>query len=359
MQNFLMDTLEAARQSTAYQNYLSVRGQVLAMLEEAAQLGDLSSNYWQEELAGFSYMLDASPLIVARLREHCYHLTGLRSYDYRQHHKHQQDGFVRKLAALRRQDSDDLFVPESPLLGGFGYKIGDGLVNVDTLKFYEALIALNRGGLLSQFRRPGNPRKIVLEIGAGWGGFAYQFKTLCPDVCYVIVDLPQTLLFSAVYLKTLFPQATILVYGDRPDADLMANCRVADFVFLPNFFLDRLDLPALDLAINMVSFQEMTTDQVTGYVRKIYDLGCPNVYSLNRDRSAHNTQLTTVSSILEQYYQLAEVEVLDIAYGAMPPPEPAGNWRQALKLARALIQRRPQRTIHDYRHLIGARTFGV
>ena len=61
--------------------------------------------------------------------------------------------------------------------------------------------------MLDEIRAPG--RKLVWEIGAGWGGFAYQFKTLFPDVTYVIVDLPELFLFSATYLMTLFPEAKV------------------------------------------------------------------------------------------------------------------------------------------------------
>ena len=104
---------------------------------------------------------------------------------------------------LHEMGGRDLFVPESPSLGGFGFEIDGNLVNIDTLKYYEALLAMKKGGLLK--RLEGNGRKIVIEIGGGWGGFVYVLKKLFPDIIYVIVDLPQTLLFSSVYLMSLFP----------------------------------------------------------------------------------------------------------------------------------------------------------
>src|SRR3989338_2336289 len=79
--------VEEARKSQAYQNYLQVRDAVFKMMSHAPNGGEaLPSAYWREELSGMEYMLDASPLIIEKLRHHCYHLTGVREYDYRPHH---------------------------------------------------------------------------------------------------------------------------------------------------------------------------------------------------------------------------------------------------------------------------------
>ena len=60
----LLDTVETSRRSEAFHNYLQVRDRVLDMLEQEYSQTDCPSDYWEEELAGFDYMLDASPLIV-------------------------------------------------------------------------------------------------------------------------------------------------------------------------------------------------------------------------------------------------------------------------------------------------------
>ncbi|MBI3058367.1 MAG: putative sugar O-methyltransferase [Deltaproteobacteria bacterium] len=348
----LGSAIENGKKSLAYRNYLKIRDRVLFMLEEGAGESGLPSDYWKEELAGFNYMLDASPLIIEKLRHHCYHLTGLRDYDYRGHHAHLQGAIEGKLRRLQALDRDNLLVPESLDLGGFGYRIGGALFNLDTLKFYESLIALNKLGLLAQLRSGPFERKVVMEIGAGWGGFAYQFKTLCPSVTYIIVDLPQTLLFSAVYLMTLFPSASTFIYGDQPEDGLYKTCQSYDFIFLPYYYVDRLHFSKLDLAMNMVSFQEMTTEQVRHYVRKAYELGCPIFYSLNRDRSPHNKQLTAVSSILSEYYRITPVEVLDVPYADLKKP----SFRRVVKaFTRRLLRRSKLYSKREYRHLIGTR----
>jgi len=279
----------------------------------------------------------------------------LRAYEYRPHHAHQQEAFAAKLRALREQDDTGLFVPESPLLGGFGHTINGVLVNIDTLKYYECLIAMNKGGLLAPLCADAGERKVVMLIGDGWGGLIYQLKSLFPNVTYLIVDLPQTLLFSGVYLRTAFPSATVLTYGDKPDATLLQSVQSYDFVFLPHYFTDGIQLGRLDLAINTVSFQEMTSEQVEAYVRKVHELGAPALYSLNRDRSPHNEQLTSVSSILARHYDLAEVQVLGVPYTKMMPEEPRRSVRHAIRTLLHRRLRRRERPTHEYRHLIGAR----
>src|SRR3954452_22428254 len=109
-------------------------------------------------------MLDASPLIVDKLRHHCYHVTGLKVYDYRSHKDDAQRKLQDKLEALVDAGGRDLLVPEPRELGGFGFDIDGGLYNVDTLKFYEVMIALNRGAVLGEFREAAD-RRVVWEIG--------------------------------------------------------------------------------------------------------------------------------------------------------------------------------------------------
>lgn len=297
------ERLERLRAEPAYRNYLRVRDEVVAM---RARRSDTPSAYWQEELAGFEYMLDASPLIVEKLRHHTFHVTGLRVYEYRTGKSKQAAAAERKLAALRAAGDASLFVPEARELGGFGYEIDGALVNVDTLKFFEALLALDRAEELGRFRR--GERLTVVEIGTGWGGFAYQLKTLFPETRYVLVDLPELFLFSATYLLTLFPDARVAF---APEAGAAA-WDDADFVFVPNDAYATVPRP--DLALNMVSFQEMTTEQVRTYAHWLADLDTPSVYSLNRDRSLYNDELTSVREILAERFWLEEPYVIPYTY---------------------------------------------
>lgn len=359
----LREYVETARQSAAYRNYERARDRVVAMM--SGMDGADASAYWQEELAGFDYMLDASPLIVNKLREHCFHITGLKSYDYRKHHFHKAKPFANKLAVLRKEDSRDLFVPEAPDLGGFGHDIKGNLINIDTLKFYETLIVMDRMGLL-EAKGPDGGRRAVVEIGGGWGGFAYQFRKVVPDSTYVIVDLPQTMLFSGTYLPTVFPDARCLFHGEVDDAELERTWRDYDFVFIPHYAFDKLNLTGLDLGFNMVSFQEMTSEQVEGYARRLAELKVPRLYSHNRDRSAHNSQLSSVPDLLARHYTLEEHEFLPVSYTSLALPAAHQPFRiprtirprrfvaeLAKEYMRVQKQNRSKKAALDYRHFLG------
>ncbi len=352
-----------AEQEAAYNSYITMRPYILKMMEMNNKDSGTASAYWEEEMAGFDYMLDASPLLIRKLREHCYHITGIRSYEYRAHHSHAAPQFAAKLEALRKLDTDNLFVPESPEMGGFGHVINNVLVNIDTLKFYESLIAMNKAGLLAGIKKKPSA---VLEVGAGWGGFAYQFKTLFPDSTYIIVDLPPTMLFSATYLATQFPKAKMFIYG-RDDVKLLkTNLLDYDFVFIPHYAFPDVELQQLDLAINMVSFQEMTTEQVSGYMRRLATLGCKNLYSHNRDRSKHNNQLTSVSDLFKNYYHTEEIKILPVSYtnlnfATKQPKKSKSKKKTLLGIARNVKQKIVAMPVvggkvagqFDYKHIVG------
>jgi hypothetical protein len=330
--------LEALRRTGAYQNYELVRSRVLEMRTLEAQLPHYRpSAYWEEELTNFEYMLDASPLVIDKLRHHAVHITGIRAYEYRSNRDRWRDRLTEKRRALLKYGKRDLLVPEWRAMGGFGFDIEGELYNLDTLKFFEVLIALEKGSVLEEFRR-NTDRRVVWEIGAGWGGFPYQFKTLCPNVTYVITDFPELFLFSATYLMTAFPDAKVCFWGEEPFAQTLANWRNYDFIFAPNAAVSEFVPERLDLTVNMVSFQEMTEEQVTDYVSRSHALNCPFLYSLNRERSAYNHELESVSAIVSRYFWPHEIPVLPVPYTRMMDEGASSN---------------------DYKHLIGWRRVQV
>jgi hypothetical protein len=348
--------IDALRDSREFRIYERVREEVFrlrALDRDFRTATEPPSDYWAEELSNFDYLFDASPLIVSKLRHHSYHVTGLKAYEYRSHRDAHKRQLAQKLEALVDvAGGRDLLVPEPRLLGGFGHEIDGALYNLDTLKFFEVLIALDKGAVLDDFRT--GKRRTVWEIGAGWGGFAYAFKTLFPNTTYVITDFPELFLFSATYLQGLFPEAKVHFFSPE---DPMGP-EDADFVFAPNTFLVETRPPRLDLSINMVSYQEMTADQVDAYVKHAFDLGAPYLYSLNRDRSPYNDQITSVREIIGRYFWPQQVEVLPgVQYTQMLPRPEAGSARArklALKAAgRAKkVSKKPDL---GYKHVIGWR----
>jgi putative sugar O-methyltransferase len=350
--------IESLRSGAHFKNYLRVRDAIFACLAEMDQGTAAPSAYWREEVSGFDYMFDASPLIIEKLREHCYHLTGIVSYTYRHHHAHRTEGFAMKLHRLSKKDEMDMFVPESPVLGGFGHIVDGQLINIDTLKFYECLIAIQQAGFLSDLNADPERQEVWLEIGAGWGGFGYTVKTRFPKNTYVIVDLPQTMLFSATYLISAFPEAKVALYPEVSLDEISRNLRDYDFVFIPHYLFPQADFH-IDLAVNMVSFQEMTSEQVGGYVAHLAKIGCPHLYSLNKDRSRYNAELSAVTALIEENYgPTRRISMFDYPYTVVTPPKVP--MRHPNLIAKALgAKPRPAGTRReretDYRHLVAER----
>lgn len=194
----------------AYAAYLRVRDEVVRLKGTGdVEAGEAApSEYWAEELEQIDYLIETSPLVIRRLRHHAFQITGVRPYDHRGAGE-QGTHFERRLRALvALAGGAELLVGDHDALGGFGFTIDGRRHNINTLKFFEVLTGMSRAGLLEPFRAA-DRRRMVLEIGAGWGGFAYQFRTLFPQTTYVVLDFPELFLFSATYLMTVFPRARV------------------------------------------------------------------------------------------------------------------------------------------------------
>ena len=334
----------------AYATYLRVREAVLRMKDSGS--GAISgtnapSDYWAEELQLFDYLQEATPLVIRKLRHHAFHITGIRPYDYR-NARDQQAHFEKRLQALvTLAGGRELLVAEHPALGGFGFRIEGALYNVDTLKFFEVLVGMQRASVLQPFAREAG-RRTVLEVGGGWGGFAYQFKTLFPNTTYVIVDFPELFLYSATYLGTVCPDARLAFYGD---ATTSADWQGADFLFVPNTAMAALEGLRPDLLVNLVSFQEMTAAQVGEYARCAAAMSCPVLYSLNRERSYYNREIDSVSGVLRQHYVMTDLPLLATDYthatkkdSVLAPAEVAARQKKARDAGEQVL---------PYRHMVG------
>ena len=335
---------------TAYEAYQQVREHVLRMrgAHPVEPRHAAPSQYWAEELEHIDYLIDASPLVIRKLRHHAFHITGVRPYDYRGAGE-QRAYFERRLRAIAAlAGTTDLLLGDHDALGGFGFEIDGRRHNVDTLKFFEVLTGMKRAGLLEPFQRA-DRRRMVVEIGAGWGGFACQFKTLFPRTTYVIVDFPELFLFSATYLMTVFPDACVRFWMDGVAP--FNRWEDADFIFVPTQHADVLRDASPDLLVNLISFQEMTAKQVESYAALAAAAGCPAIYSLNRDRSPHNDEIDSVSGILSRHYDLREIALLGSGYLKATKKDSAVSVDEAKRAGRF--------DDAGYRHLAGALKTGV
>ncbi|MGH8641491.1 MAG: putative sugar O-methyltransferase, partial [Burkholderiales bacterium] len=123
------------------------------------------------------------------------------------------DEWVVRYRELSRHVPDVLRVSPPNRFGEAGWIFDGRIVNYDTYACLERVALLNAAGLLQRLSSGASGRiPRILEIGGGYGGLAYHLKTLLPRARYIAVDLPESLLFAALYLTTLFPdESNVLV----------------------------------------------------------------------------------------------------------------------------------------------------
>mgnify|MGYP006928199384 CR=1 FL=1 len=253
--------------------------------------------------------------------------------------------FRRRLKRLVKLGGEDLLVPESPALGGFGHTVGGRLYNLDTLKHFEALTALRRGGLLNELMRATDQR-VVMQMGPNWGGFAYQLKTLCPTLTVVLADVPDNLLLSAVYLMNRFPDARCFFCGPHEAA---VDWRRYDFIFTLQTPLPRLNGPPLHLLVSIQGFESLPGSEIAATVDWAYSAGCPFLYSLDTHDAAEPGG--TVFSIFERAYWPHEIPVMSVSFDEMFDGVVGGETLAA--------PQRAQQSGPRYRHLVGWRKWGA
>jgi hypothetical protein len=149
--------------------------------------------------------------------------------------------------------------PFSPplILGERGRFVDGQLVNFDVVAYLERLALLHTTGL-STARR-------ILEIGAGYGGLAWFIRQVNPLCEYVVLDLPESLVYSTIYLA-LACRDVRHSYGVLEEG--------AGFSYLPNYRFPELQKHGrrFDLVINTLSMSEMTLEQVSSYCEGIREL---------------------------------------------------------------------------------------
>lgn len=298
--------------NTMIETIKDVKRKVKAMLDErrAQSNGNRSifspSEYWADFCSFFDYMLGLSEESFAKLRLHTYHLTG---DNYQAYYLGDAEHFRTALGV----DALTEGIPAKYILnepeGGIGFRFPGGrFVSGDILRFQRAVNALFKSGVFSELENNGR-RNVVLEIGAGYGGLAHHLSAILGNATAVIVDLPETLLYSASYLSLLNPTKRIYFYEPENFEEFIHSDAVnsTDFILLPNYKLDRLRHLRFDLAVNVASFQEMRTGQVQTYLDFIRETCRGVLYSCNQDRQPRNLELTNLSELLRERFEAVEI----------------------------------------------------
>lgn len=173
-----------------------------------------------------------------------------------------RDGVLTHWQALRRHCPPDRLFRTPNILGEVGWWLGDILINVDVIDYQERLNLLHISGIIDRFAGR-KPR--ILEIGGGYGALAYALFGILQPSQYVICDLPESLLFSGLYLS----------FARRKPARVFSEGTLdqqneGEVCVLPNY-LAQVALPEqkFDLVINTLSLSEMSEYQVRTYAKLI------------------------------------------------------------------------------------------
>ncbi|HXE81042.1 MAG TPA: hypothetical protein VNK41_09845 [Vicinamibacterales bacterium] len=286
----------------AYQHYCAVRAWAAGMRAAYGNGGALGDAE-RQAIAALAPLWNASPDCVAALRRYAEPLGGARPSDYEERDAVLAPRLKRMVGFLRKQLGSELFVPEPIELGGFGFVDQGALYNEDTARFFHVLVALQDAGVLQAFRGD-RERRLVWEIGGGWGGFAYQFKRVCPNVTYVITGVPDLFLLSAVYLASLFPGGTCRFYDGAPGDALWRDWEGVDFVFAPEGALPSLQPPRLDLTLDVGALVRMEPRRLGAHVQRSFEMGSKFIYTLRDAAASDRTSgaASAVQAAIERWY---------------------------------------------------------
>ncbi len=122
---------------------------------------------------------------------------------------------------------------------------------------------------------------IILEIGSGYGGLARQFKSTKSKIKYILVDLPESLIFSYSFLQLNFPNAVFKFITELSEFSRIADSKY-DFLLCPMQLFPNVKWPKIDLLINLYSLGEMPQDCIDMFMHGINNnINCKYVFSQN------------------------------------------------------------------------------
>jgi len=134
-------------------------------------------------------------------------------------------------------------------------------------------------------------RNVVVDIGSGYGGLDRLLSYYIPNACFVLVDLPETLLLTSYFIELNFPNKKIALLSDINDRldvfdDLVQEY---DFIIVPPSVVEQIPSSSVDLVINSASLGFMEKDYVNYYLEHINRMLRPlgHFYSLNKEYSDH------------------------------------------------------------------------
>ena len=170
-------------------------------------------------------------------------------------------------------------VEESNLIeGNCIFKINnERRFSLDTFRYLEYVRKIN-----SKLCNIKNIQR-YLELGSGNGGFVRTLKLLNPKLKITLIDLPEVLFCSRIFLQETFPDSHHVFIRSKDDLNL-SEIKNADFLYLSHSLFENWSALKIkiDLFCNMRSIGEMPMRVTAKYMQILKDVEIENIFLENR-----------------------------------------------------------------------------
>jgi hypothetical protein len=166
----------------------------------------------------------------------------------------------------------------SPVVGNsYGYVIEGIFIRAggDYQHYYAHAI----GRLLASSKK-----KVVTELGGGFGGLAYYLARDNSSVTYVDFDLPETLALASYYLMTTVPNVPITLYGEGGISKEALDA--PGILMMPSFEIMKMPSSSVAVSFNSYSLAEMSPSTIQVYIDQIARVTNRHFLHVNHNKKA-------------------------------------------------------------------------
>ena len=192
--------------------------QMLYELHEDVSQGEtkLPASIWSECMGVFAYIMNLSEDDFLNIRLHTSLITGEFVLAYwHSYPAIEPEKFAENIGyKFYTEDLPQNYwvgeppTPKIPRPIGVNYR--GRIINYNICRYQSCISNLYSMGVLSFLEQ--QERSLVLEIGGGYGGIAHALGNVLRKSTYIIMDLPEMLLFSGGYLIVNNPASRIYIY---------------------------------------------------------------------------------------------------------------------------------------------------
>jgi len=116
-----------------------------------------------------------------------------------------------------------------------------------------------------------NDRKVIVDIGGGFGHIGRFTHNYIPNSCYILVELNEMACFGSYFLKYTFPDKKVATYIDIVDRldNFQELIEEYDFIIIPTWLIKAIPNEFVDLYIATGSIAEMPKEYAQMYLDEV------------------------------------------------------------------------------------------